>query len=170
MRTNEWHDTSIAFAKPAAEQLRSPPCRSSFGANAIECTRMSSVPHCAAIASNTVSSWPGTRTSSGRKMRRLELARQRLDVGPRLLVEIGDREVGAELAERLRAAVGDRVLVGDADHERLRALQHRTRNFDASCRHSVRARCASTAPRVARDHQLLVGRNDPRGRRGCRRC
>ena len=67
MRTNEWHDTSIAFAKPAAEQLRRPPCRSSFGANAIECTRMSSRPHWLLIASNTASSWPSTLTSSGRK-------------------------------------------------------------------------------------------------------
>jgi hypothetical protein len=36
MRTNEWHETSIAMAKPFAEQLSRPPCRSSFGANAIE--------------------------------------------------------------------------------------------------------------------------------------
>src|SRR5207253_242804 len=38
MRTNEWHDTSMALAKPSAEQSSSPPCRSSFGANAIECS------------------------------------------------------------------------------------------------------------------------------------
>jgi len=56
MRTNEWQETSIARLKPSAEQSRSPPCRSSFGANAIECTRMSRRPHCARTASNTASS------------------------------------------------------------------------------------------------------------------
>ena len=68
MRTNEWQDTSMALAKPSAEQLRSPPCRSSFGAKAIEWTRMSNLPHCRVIVSNAASSWPGTLTSSGRKI------------------------------------------------------------------------------------------------------
>ena len=132
MRTNEWHDTSIALAKPSAEQLSSPPCRSSFGAKAIECTRMSSSPHCCAIASNTASSSPGTLTSSGRKSGASSALRQRLDVRPRLLVEVGDRELGAELAERLGAAVGDRDVVGDADDQRLLAVQHRAGNFGHS--------------------------------------
>ena len=55
MRTNEWHDTSIALAKPSAEQLSSPPCRSSFGAKAIECTRMSSRPQVLLDGANTAS-------------------------------------------------------------------------------------------------------------------
>ena len=49
--------------------------------------------------------------------RRLELARERLDVFLRLVVEIGHRELGAERAERLGAAPGDRVFVGDADDQ-----------------------------------------------------
>jgi hypothetical protein len=68
MRTNEWHDTSIATENPAAEQSRSPPCRSAFGANAIEWTRMSSLPHFAFTCSKTASSSPGLATSSGRKI------------------------------------------------------------------------------------------------------
>ena len=56
---------SIALAKPSAEQSSSPPCRSSFGANAMECTRMSSLPQRSRTRSNTASSWPGTETSSG---------------------------------------------------------------------------------------------------------
>ena len=36
IRTNEWQETSIALANPAAEQSRSPPWRSSFGAKAME--------------------------------------------------------------------------------------------------------------------------------------
>ena len=55
---------SIALAKPSAEQFSSPPCRSSLGAKAIECTRMSSRPHCERMRSNIASSWPGTETSS----------------------------------------------------------------------------------------------------------
>ena len=35
---NEWQEMSIDLAKPSAEQFNSPPCRSSFGAHAIECT------------------------------------------------------------------------------------------------------------------------------------
>ena len=120
MRTNEWQETSIAIAKPSAEQSRSPPCRSSFGANAIECTRMSSrAPLLRAIAVEHRLELAGRCDVERQEDRRLELLRQRLDVRPRLVVEVGDREIGAELAERLRAAVRDRVLVGDADDERL---------------------------------------------------
>ena len=79
MRTNEWQEMSIAFANPSAEHSSRPPCRSSFGAKAIEWTRMSSLPHSLAIASNTASSWPGTRDVE--RQTALQLARQRLDVG-----------------------------------------------------------------------------------------
>ena len=68
MRMNEWQEMSIAFAKPSALQSSSPPCRSPLGAQAIECTRMSSSPHCLPIAANRLSSSPGVETSSGRKM------------------------------------------------------------------------------------------------------
>ena len=140
MRTNEWHETSIAFANPSAEQLRRPPCRSSFGAKAIECTRMSSLPHCPAIASNTFSSCPGNATSSGRNMDAPKLARQRLDEAARLVVEIGDGEVGAELAKRLRASVGDRLSLAMPIDERLAALQHAARGaWSVMVRLSVRA-------------------------------
>ena len=64
MRTKEWQDMSIALAKPSAEQSSRPPRRSSSGAKAIECTRMSSLPQRCLIWSNTASSCPGTATSS----------------------------------------------------------------------------------------------------------
>src|SRR6185436_2854465 len=57
--------------------------------------------------------------------RRLELAGERLDVRARLVVEIGDRDLGTELAERLGAAPGDRAVVGDADDERANAGENR---------------------------------------------
>ena len=123
MRTNEWQDTSIALAKPSAEQLRSPPCRSSFGANAIECTRMSSLPHFVGDRFEYRFELARNGHVERQEERRAELARERLDVVLRLLVEEGDGEVGAELAECPGAAIGDRLIVGDADHERLAALQ-----------------------------------------------
>ena len=55
--------------------------------------------------------------------RRLDLAGQRLDMGLRLLVEVGDRELGAEGAEGAGAAPGDRAVVGDADDQALLAFE-----------------------------------------------
>jgi len=55
--------------------------------------------------------------------RRLQLSCQRLDVGPGLLVDVGDRQICAQLAKRLRAAVSDRMLVGDSDDECFRARE-----------------------------------------------
>ena len=119
MRTKEWQETSIALAKPSAEQSSSPPCRSSFGAKAIECTRMSSLPQRCRIWSNTASSWPGTATLSAPVIGASSASRQRLDMGARLVVQPGDGELGAGVAERLGAAIGDRLVVGDADDQRL---------------------------------------------------
>jgi hypothetical protein len=60
---------------------------------------------------------------------RLQHARARLDEGARLLVQICDGNVGAKPKERLRAAVGDRMLVGDVDVRGPAAFEHWTRNF-----------------------------------------
>jgi hypothetical protein len=49
---------------------------------------------------------------------------ERLDVGPGLFLHIGDRQLGADLAKRRRAAVGDRVLVGNPDEQGLLSLEH----------------------------------------------
>ena len=113
------------------------------------------------------------------EQRRLQLARQRLDVRPGLLVEVGDREVGAELAERLGAAVGDRAVVGDADDQRLGALQDgmgrrrhgplslsvRERGADRRARRGAARPCAELAcalrddaePRTALDLRQPLG-------------
>ena len=55
--------------------------------------------------------------------RRLEFARQRLDIFLGLVVEIGDRQFRAQRAKRRGAAPGDRLLVGDADNEPSLAVQ-----------------------------------------------
>src|SRR5215212_1146583 len=65
MRTKESQEMSIALAKPSAEQFSRPPCRSSFGAKAMEWTRMSSLPQRSRTASKTASSCPEAETSSG---------------------------------------------------------------------------------------------------------
>ena len=51
--------------------------------------------------------------------RRFEFACERLDVFLGLVVEIGHREFGAERAECLGAAPGDRMFIGNADDEAL---------------------------------------------------
>ena len=53
----------------------------------------------------------------------LDLARQRLDMRLCLVVEIGDREIGAEGAKGSGTAPGDRVVIGDADDETLAAFE-----------------------------------------------
>jgi hypothetical protein len=68
MRMNEWQDTSIANRKPSREQSTTRPCRSAFGANAIEWSAKSSRPQRRSISANTASSWPSTWTSSGMKI------------------------------------------------------------------------------------------------------
>jgi hypothetical protein len=119
----EWQDTSMASRKPSREQSTTRPCRSARGANAIECSReIESVPvsldlleHRLELAVNL--------DVKGHEDRRLERARQRFDVRLRLVVQIGDGELGAKRAESARAAPGDRVLIRDANHQALLALQ-----------------------------------------------
>src|SRR5262249_27488240 len=62
---------------------------------------------------------------------RLELLGERRDELLGLLVEIGDRDVGAERPQPPGAAPGDRLIVGDADHEGLAALELRQNARDA---------------------------------------
>ena len=99
--------------------------------------------------------------------RRLDLAGQRLDVRLRLLVEVGDRELGAEGAEGAGAAPGDRAVVGDADDQALAAFEEL--RLDDGKRHAVLRFRRWPARRRARG---CGGRSSaPRrsGRRGGRR-
>src|SRR3974377_683572 len=56
--------------------------------------------------------------------RGFELSGQRFDKAPRLLVQPRNGEVGPDGAERLGAAVGDGIFVGDTDDKRLLPLKH----------------------------------------------
>ena len=80
---------------------------------------MSSLPQFVRMRSKIASSWPGTATSTAPVIERFEFLRQRLDIGPRPFVQPGDRQVRAHRAERLRAAIRDRLVIGDADDKRL---------------------------------------------------
>ena len=60
---------------------------------------------------------PGNADIQRHEDRRFELARERLHMFLCLFIEIGDGEVGSQGAERLGAAPGDRLLVGDADDQ-----------------------------------------------------
>ena len=127
---------------------------------------MSSSPHLRPIASNTASSCPGAATSSGMKIGASSSLRERLDVGPGLLVDVGDRELrararGTPSRSRRRSSARWRC--------RRRApccpCSARAGNVQSSSSTSFQSG-AEHAPRVARDHQLLVGRDHPRRRRG----
>ena len=56
--------------------------------------------------------------------RGFELTGERFDKAPRLLVQPRNGELGPNRAECLGASVGDGILVGDADDERLLPSQH----------------------------------------------
>ncbi len=68
MRTNDWHEMSIARAKPVLELSTSRPYRSSSGAKAIGCSAKSSPPRRCPAASKTASSRPACSTSQARKI------------------------------------------------------------------------------------------------------
>src|SRR4029077_18456710 len=59
--------------------------------------------------------------------RRPNLLGQRFHVGLRLVVEIGDGDLGPERAEGLGAPPCDRLIVGDAGYQRLLSLEQRQR-------------------------------------------
>src|SRR3954470_7103522 len=48
---------------------------------------------------------------------------QRLDIFPRLVVQIGDGDLGAQRAKRLGAAPGNGILIGDADNQAFFSFQ-----------------------------------------------
>lgn len=54
---------------------------------------------------------------------------QRLGVSARLVVGIGDGELRAQFMESLGAAPGNRMLIGNAGHQRFLALQNGTQIF-----------------------------------------
>src|SRR5260370_37276026 len=87
---------------------------------------------------------PGYGDVERQEYRRLETGRQRLYIGPCFVVEISDRDLGADRAERLGAAIGNRMLVGDADDERAAAGQDRVQFPYGHMRHS----CSGTIRRA----------------------
>src|SRR5262249_23980746 len=68
IRMKDQQDTSIVARKPSLLTSTTRPWSASFGENAIECTRKSSLPPPFAIRSNAASIWPGVRTSRGIKI------------------------------------------------------------------------------------------------------
>ena len=147
MRMNEWHEMSIARAKPSRDTSATRPCRSRGGAKR---DRMQhEVETAPALADRVEDRFERARLLDVERHhdRRLELARQWLDVGARLLVDPGHRELGAAVAEHARAAVGDAVVVGDADDQALAAAQERLRlrrRRSFALPAGIRASCTST--------------------------
>src|SRR5215472_18187637 len=63
--------------------------------------------------------------------RGLQILSKRLNKAARLLIQPGNREIRADRTKGLGAAVGDRVLVGDAKDKRLFPLEHRAQLYVA---------------------------------------
>ena len=129
MRMNEWQEMSIARAKPSRERV---------GDAAVQVVGrrvgdrvQHEVEPAPALADRVEDRFhrAGLLDVERHRDRRGQLARQRLDVGPCLVVEPGHRELGAAVAEHAGAAVGDAVLVGDADHQALAAAEQRLRTY-----------------------------------------
>ena len=97
-----------------------------------------------------------------REDRRLQLLCQRLDVGLGLVVEVRDCQVGAEFAKGAGTAVGDRVLVGDADHQRLLAREDRAGSVNAHAATLLFGPASTRRVWRAMISSSLVGTN-PRG-------
>ena len=169
MRMKDQQETSIVSGNPSRGTSITRPPSVSLGEKAIEWTTKSSSPQFSAMRSNTASSWPSAHHVQRHEDRRLDLARERLDVGLGLVVEIGDRELGAEGAEGAGAAPGDRLVVGDADDQAaacLRAAWPSTAGRVMASLRLIRLAGCSERQGVPRDHQLLVGRHDDGARRG----
>ena len=79
------------------------------------------MPHRFAIVVEQGFQLAGLRDVERRRDLGAELDGERLDMGTRLVVQPGEGEIGARRAKRLRAAIGDRLVVGDADDQRLAA-------------------------------------------------
>ena len=111
----------MACRKPALEQSTTRPCRSSRGANAIECSRKSSRPQRSSDLVEHRLQLPVLAQVEWRQDLRLQLAGERLDMRLGLLAQIGHGEIGTEEAERLGTAPGDRLVVGDPGDQALAA-------------------------------------------------
>lgn len=77
---------------------------------------------------------------TGQEDRRLQLSRERLDVGLGLVVTIGNGEIGAESTECLCAPISDRVFIGDAENDTLLAAKGLLRDLNHAYFSMVEAR------------------------------
>ena len=123
MRMKDQTETSMVTWKPSRGTSVTRPPSASLGEKAIEWTRKSSSPHVVGDPLEHRLELALGHHVHRHEDRRLDLARQRLDMRLRLLVEIGDRKLGAEGAEGAGAAPGDRAVVGDADDQALAAFE-----------------------------------------------
>ena len=163
MRMKDQTETSIVTWKPSRGTSVTRPPSASLVEKAIEWTRKSSLPQsCGDPLEDRLELAVGHHVHR-HEDRRLDLAGQRLDVRLRLVVEVGDRELGAEGAEGAGAAPGDRAVVGDADDQALLAVEQLRLDGKGHVASGSLGRRADEGEGVAGDHQLLVGRDDEEG-------
>jgi len=161
----------MARRKPFFEQSTTRPWRSSFGAKAMECRHRSRRPQFLGDGLEHGLELALLGQVERQQQRCIDLSRQRLHVGARLVVEVGDRDIGAERLEGLGTTPGNGLVVSNPRDQRLLALQQGQRRDNQSCCVLLRARAGASAhytQRVVCDHKLLVGRNDVAGNPGLR--
>ena len=137
MRMNVQHDTSMVVRNPSRDTSTTRPCNASGGANAIECTRKSSLPHFLAISLEYGFHLAVLSDVQWHEDRRFQGVGQRLNEPFCLVGAICDGDLGSERAERLGAPPADRSIIGDADDEPPLALEELCfggRDLDVTCR------------------------------------
>lgn len=117
--SNVQQDTSIVVRKPSRGTSTTRPCSASFGEKATEWTTKSILPQSLVMRSNTASIWPGMRTSSGIRIGASSSRASGSTNFLGLVVEVSGCQFRSERAERLGAAPGNRLLIGDADDQPL---------------------------------------------------
>ena len=77
------------------------------------------------IRSKTCSSCPGVLEIQRQEDRSADLAGQRFDIASGLVIDVGDRELRAQRAERFGTAPRDRSLAGNADDQTFLTIKQR---------------------------------------------
>ena len=123
MRMKEWQETSINSAKPAAEQSTRTSVEVFLAGpgNGVE-QEIEPAPFLPDCREKRLE-LARRANVAGEEDFRIDLARERLDIGFGLVVEVGHGKLGTSAPEVLRRRPGKAVLVGDANDKPLAAGQ-----------------------------------------------
>ena len=144
----------MVVRKPSRETSTTRPCSASFGEKAMEWTTKSSLPQSLRDALENRLHLARRVDIERHDNRRFKFAGKRLNIFLGFVVEIGHREFGAECAEGLGAAPGDRIFVGNADDEAFLAFEKL--GFHSGYHHRVPSYCRAETPLVAKRVYIAI--------------